>query len=33
VEVDEGPEFTIGPINRGSESIKMDVGANGGINP
>ncbi len=33
MEVDEGPELTTGPINKGSESIEMDVGANGGVDP
>jgi hypothetical protein len=33
MEVDEGPEFIVGPTNRGFESINMDVGANGGIDP
>ncbi len=31
MEIDEGPEFIIGLINEGFESINMDVGANGGI--
>jgi hypothetical protein len=33
MEVDEVPEFTTSPINGGSESINMDVGANGGVDP
>ncbi len=33
MEVDEGLEFTIGPSNRGFESIEMDVGVNGIIDP
>jgi hypothetical protein len=32
VEVDEGLEFTTCPTNGGFETIKMDVGANGGTN-
>jgi hypothetical protein len=32
VEVDEGPEFTISPINGGSKSVEMDVGTNGRTN-
>jgi hypothetical protein len=30
MEVDERPEFIIGSINGGSESIEMDVGVDGG---
>jgi hypothetical protein len=33
MEVDEGPEFTTSPTNGGFESIKMDVGAYGRIDP
>jgi hypothetical protein len=31
MEVDEGPEFIVGPTNKGFESINMDVGANGRV--
>jgi hypothetical protein len=31
MEVDKRPEFTTSPTNKGYESIKMDVGANGGV--
>jgi hypothetical protein len=33
MEVDEGHEFTTSPTNGGFESIKMDVGADGRIDP
>jgi hypothetical protein len=33
VEVNEGPEFIVDPINGRSESIEMDVGIDGGAYP